>query len=171
VIAARQLVWGKLGEHDSQPSLHMADAVTVKPATVPAALAGPMPIGYLAGSPAYLVWTTGSELMVEQPGSGALIRYHFVRDAVKHPFQFPMLAGHFLVWYTGTSNTVLDLQTGIAVDIALPSSVAAAGDEIVVTRSAPGARGAVTSTTVSWIRTSPATRLDSCSRWEPRAMT
>ncbi|TMD12844.1 MAG: hypothetical protein E6J00_10345 [Chloroflexi bacterium] len=163
VIAARQLVWGKLGEHDSQPSLRMADAMTAKPATVPAALARPMPIGYLSGSPGYLVWTTGTELMVEQPDSGALSRYHFTRDAIKHPFQFPMLAGHFLVWYTGTSNTILDLQTGNAFDVPLPSSVAASGDEIVVTRPVPGAKGAVTNTTVSWIRTSPATRLASCS--------
>ena len=58
-----------------------ADAMTAKPATVPAALACPMPIGYLSGSPGYLVWTTGTELMVEQPDSGALSRYHRRRSA------------------------------------------------------------------------------------------
>ena len=163
VIAAGRLVWGKFGAHDSQPSLRMADAVTLKSLAVPDLLKQPMPIGYLAGSSDYLLWTSGQTLIAEQLSNGALTRYQFARDALKHPFQFIMVAGHFVVWFTGYGNTILDMRTGQAVDVALPSASAAGGDEIVVTRPGPGPKGAVTSTSLSWLRIGPSTRLGSCS--------
>lgn len=163
VVAAGRLVWGKFGANQTLPSLRMADARTLQTVSIPPTLAGPMPIGYLAGSADYLVWTSGDSLAVERTATGAVQHYRFGSASLQHPFQFPMLARHFLVWFTGSSNTILDLRTGAAVDVALPSSVAAAGDEIVIARTAPGAKGAVTSTTVSWMRVTAASGLPSCS--------
>jgi hypothetical protein len=163
VIAGTQLVWGKFDKNGPQPSLRMADVVTLRPVTVPRELAQPMPIGYLAGSPEYLVWTSGQSLLAEELSSGLVSEYAFTRDAVKHVFQFPMLGGHFLVWFTGVTNTVLDLRTGTAFDISLPSSVAVSADEIVVGRTG-GSKGQQTkNTSVSWFRIPAPGRLDRCS--------
>lgn len=163
VVADRQLVWGKVSAHDTQPSLRMADAVTLEQVAVPGAMARPMPIGYLAGSSDYLLWSSGPNLMAERVSTGAVTTYRFTRDALKHPFQFLMLAGHFVVWFTGYANTILDLETGRAADVALPSASAAGGDLVVVARPAPGPKGAVTSTTLAWLRVTAQSHLGSCS--------
>jgi hypothetical protein len=154
VVAARQLVWGNFGRNQTQPSLRMADAVNLRHLAVPGGIARPMPIGYLAGSSDYLVWSSGPNLMAERVSTGTVTAYRF---------QFLMLAGHFLVWFTGYANSILDLDSGHAVDLPLPSGSAAGGDVIVVTRPAPGAKGAVTSTTVSWLRITPQSRFGACS--------
>jgi hypothetical protein len=162
VIAARRLVWGKLNGEDRQPTLRMADALTLKPVDVPPSMARPMPIGFLGASTSYLAWSSGDSLLVDDLASRTLSQYRFTRDAIKHPFQFLMLAGHYLVWYTGTGNSVLDLRTGSAVDIPLPSASAAGGDVIVVATSTPGAKPGVKGTTVSWMRVTPQSSLASC---------
>jgi streptogramin lyase len=121
-----------------------------------------MPIGYLAGSSDYLLWTSGASLMAQRVSTGSITAYRFTSDALKHPFQFLMLAGHFAVWFTGYANSILDLDTGRAVDVPLPSGSAAGGDVIVVARTPAGAKGAIASTAVSWLRVTPQDRLGAC---------
>jgi hypothetical protein len=82
---------------------------------------------------------------------------------VFHTFQFPILAGHFLVWFTGTQNTVLDLQTGKGFDVKLPSSIVGNDDEILLARvSGGGKTGGALSTSNSSIQLSSELAINSC---------
>ncbi len=163
VFVGKNLVWAKYNGSDQQPSFRMSDADTLKAVPLPVAVASPQPITYLAGSQNYLVWTQGSSsLEAEQLGSGRLYTYSFTGNDLRHVFQFPMLAGHFLVWFAATVNTVMDLDTGNAFDVNLPSAVVGSGNEIVIAKNASGIKGAASSTTLSVMRLSPDTSIRSC---------
>jgi hypothetical protein len=141
----------------------MADADTLQSVTTPAVLATRRPIVYLAGSPEYLVWTESvSTLVASELGTGKEFRYSFGSDAIMHPFQFPTLAGHFLIWFTGYSNTILDLKTGGAIDINLPGAVAGVNGQIVIAQIAAGQKGAITDTTVTSFDPSLMSKLPPC---------
>jgi hypothetical protein len=158
IFVANNLVWGKFAAGESQPSFQMVDADTLRSAAVPAALRQPRSIGYLAGSADYILWTDStSALTTDQLASGRISKYTFVSDAGKHPFQFPTLVGHFVVWFTGSVNTVLDLETGKAFDIGLPSAITGADDTIVI-----GKIGA-TKTIVSAVHLTKTMGIQSCS--------
>lgn len=163
VLASSNLVWAKYAAGATQPSFQMADADTLKILPVPSRLEGPRPVVYLAGSADYLVWTENtSSLVAEELSNGALTQYSFGRDSLKHPFQFPALVGRFLVWFTGQENTVLDLRTGNAFDIDLPSGATGGDGYIVVARSGTGTKGSASSTTVSAIHLTPSTGVSAC---------
>jgi hypothetical protein len=177
VIAGQNLVWAKFTTTDqSDASFRMVDAETFKPVAVPAGLATPQSIVYLAGSRDYLAWTSWifgtspkgppiatSSLTVERLADGTLTRYQLPDGDVFHTFQFPILAGHFLVWFTGTQNTVLDLQTGKGFDVNLPSSIVGNDDAILLARvSGGGKTGGALSTSDSSIQLSSELAINSC---------
>jgi hypothetical protein len=129
----------------------MADAETFKPVVVPAALAVPQQIAHLAGSGDYLAWTSWihgtsadglpistTSLTVERLKDGRQTKYVLSENDTFHNFQFPILAGHFLVWFTASQNAVLDLQTGNGFDIKLPSTVVGNDQEIALAKTSGG---------------------------------
>ena len=119
---------------------------------------------YLAGSPDYLVWTEGTaSLFAYQFRTGQISGYSFATDALNHPFQFPTVVSHYLVWFTGGANTVVDLETGNGFDIDLPSSIAGADREIVIART-QGTKTGPKSTTVSTIKLDEMGGLRTCKR-------
>jgi hypothetical protein len=151
VIAGHNLVWAKFTTDQTKASFQMLDVRTLAPVAVPAPLKKPQPISHLAGSNDYLAWTaylTGTSpegaptfatsLTVDRLSTGQLTQYRLTEGDALHYFQFPILAGHFLVWFTATQNSVLDLQTGKGFDIKLPSSVVGNDHQITVARTSGG---------------------------------
>lgn len=122
VFAGNYLVWAKQSPGSPNPSFVFADATTLQPVAVPAELRASREIGNLAGSPDRLVWTSTPKAsspntgtwFVDDLASGTIKTY----GARNHYFQFPQLAGPYLVWF----------------DIPLPGGVEAAGDTIVIVR-------------------------------------
>jgi hypothetical protein len=129
VYAGPYLIWAKINAA-GRYTLHAADAATLQAAAVPAAIASPGPLAYLAGSAGYLAWGSGdlNTLTVWPVGTAGLLR--FSQGDSGHPFQFLQLAGHFALWYTGNGSSVLDLQTGKAFDV--NGSVAASPGSVVI---------------------------------------
>jgi len=129
VYAGPHLVWGKI-DSAGHYLLRVADAADLTPVATPGPLRSPGPLLYLAGSPEYLAWSSGdlNTLTVWPVGTNRLL--HFTQSDSGHPFQFLQLAGHFVLWYTGTASSVLDLRTGDAFDVA--GAVAASADTIAV---------------------------------------
>lgn len=161
VVASNKLVWAKLDSGQTLPSFRMVDANTLNAVAVPGLLGTPRPIGYLAGSPEYLLWTTdNSTLIAADMGTGKLRK--FLSPDVMHPFQFPMIAGHFLVWFSGPLDAVLDLVTGGTFDLPLPGGAAGADNDVVITKSAAGSKGTTTNSTIATMRLTPATTIPGC---------
>jgi hypothetical protein len=129
VYAGPYLIWGKI-DGAGHYLLRVIDAVGFKPVATPAPLRSPEPLTYLAGSPQYLAWSSGdlNTLTVWPIGTDRLLR--FTQSNSGHSFQFMQLAGHFVVWYTGTGTSVLDLRTGDAFDY--NGSAAVSGNTIAV---------------------------------------
>lgn len=178
VIAGTNLVWAKFATDPSQASFRMVDAQSFRPVAVPTALSEPQPIVFLAGSQDYLAWTSWiygtsnglptvtSTLTVDRLSDGSVSKYLLpANDSSQHGFQFPILAGHFMVWNSGSTNTVLDLQTGAGFDVALPSGADGNFKEIVLARiSGGGKSGSTASTTVGTVRLAPDISITSCTR-------
>ncbi len=161
VFAGRNLVWAKFLNGTSQPSFRMVDADTLKPVTVPKVIASPQPIVYLAGSANYLLWTQdNSDMEVLRLGTDNVTIYS--GTDVKHPFQFPVLADHFVVWFAADTNTVMDLDTGKAFDVPLPGSVYANDKELVVAKISPP-KAAGFATTLSVLPLTNEMSISSCS--------
>jgi hypothetical protein len=166
VFAGNYLVWAKFTAGAANPSFVFADAATLQPVAVPHELRGPREIGFLAGSSRYLVWTGTPK--VGTPNNGTW----FVDDlmtgtiqsygAQNHEFQFPQLAGPFLVWFGADRNSVVDLRSGIGFDIPLPNVVGAASDTIVIA-GLPNPKGSVgSSTEIAVLHPSKLSPLQSC---------
>jgi hypothetical protein len=180
VIAGQNLVWAKFAQDPTQSSFQMVDSESLKPVSVPAPLTGAQRIGSLAGSKDYLAWTSwasGSSaglptvtfwLTVYRLADGSLTKYVPPEKAPGnsdsfYEFQFPILAGHFLVWYSGSANFVLDLQTGSAFVVALPSSADGNSKEIVLAPIAGGGKsGGPATTTVETVRLAPDLSIPYC---------
>jgi hypothetical protein len=138
VFVGKLLVWAKQMSSADNPSFVLADATTLQPVAASAELRAPREIGYLAGSTHYLVWTgspkssspDNGKWFVDDLAVGVIRTY----SAHNHYFQFPQLAGFFLVWFGADKSSIVDLRSGIGIDIPLPGGVVAAGDTIVVDR-------------------------------------
>jgi hypothetical protein len=128
VYAGRYLVWATVSDAGWY-RLDVADAATLRPSPLPGRPPRPDSIGYLGGSASYLVWSTKdyTGLTVWPIGSDHADRY-VARDG-RHFFQFLGLAGRFLVWFAGTTSSVLDLTTGYGFDV--PGTVSGSPDWIV----------------------------------------
>jgi len=164
VFAGKYLVWAKQMSSADNLSVVFADPVTLRPAEPPAELRAPREISNLAGSADYLVWTATP---ASSPNSGiwfvddlavGIIRTYGARN---HYFQFPQLAGPFLVWFGADKNSVVDLRSAIGIDIPLPGGVEAASDTIVVDRVST-LKGNVNRTDVSVLHPSQLSPLQTC---------
>lgn len=135
VIAGRYLVWAKQAAPGGEAELHAVDSQTLRPVSVPASWREPRPITYLAGSPdSLLVESDSHSLAVLPVASGPIRTFTEPTGDVRHPLQFPMLAGHFLAWFAATTDSVVDLTTGGGFDVPLPGAIAAAGSTIAIAR-------------------------------------
>jgi len=162
VFAGADLVWTKRDAGAAQPRFVFADATTLQPVAAPSELRDPREIGFVAGSPERLVWagTPGSPngtWFVDDLSAGIIRTY----TAAGHYFQFPQLAGPYLVWFGADKNSIVDLRSGAGIDLQLPGGVEAAGDTIVVDSGA-GPKGSVSRTDVSVLHPSQLSSLGPC---------
>lgn len=136
VFFGPDLVWTKLDAGAAHPHFVFANATTLQPVAAPAELRDPREIGFVAGSPERLAWTgtpgysspDNGTWFVDDLAAGTIRRY----TASGHYFQFPQLAGPYLVWFGADKISIVDLRSGAGIDLPLPGGVAAVGDTIVV---------------------------------------
>jgi hypothetical protein len=135
VVAGPYLIWGKVtgkvAGHDEY-EFRSVDARTLRPVALPRPLAHPASIGYLAGSEGYFAWSSLDETAVTiwRIGSGQT-RTLTSHDG-RHFFQFMQIAGHFMIWFSTATFSVLDLVTDRAFDIG--GTVTASPRSIVVSQ-------------------------------------
>ncbi len=113
VFAGGLLLWS-----DVDSGLHAVDARTLLPAALPNTLRRAEGAGSIGGSANYLLWTSPDSstlTAVHLPGGQTLT---YTLSDRRHFFQFLQLAGDFVVWYSGSASSVLDLTTGGAFDTA-----------------------------------------------------
>lgn len=138
VHAGHDLVWARV-DSGKRFSLRAVDGGTYEPAVVPGLPADPGPVGSLAGSDRYLVWSSqdGTALTVlrlQPPG----VR-RFVAPDTEHRFQFLQVAGDYVLWYGGAGSSVLDLRTGAGFDFS--GTLAGDSDHIVSAASPSASKG------------------------------
>jgi len=163
VFAGADLVWTKRDAGAAHPRFVFADATTLQPVAAPAELRDPREIGFVAGSPNRLVWTgtpasSNGTWFVDDLAAGTIRTY----TASGHFFQFPQLAGHYLVWFGADKNSIVDLRSGAGIDLPLPGGVEASGDTIVVDTGS-GPKGNISRTDVSVLHPSQLSSLGPCS--------
>jgi hypothetical protein len=88
------------------------------------------------------------------PGSGA----HTPRPVIT---AVSAARGPYLVWFGADKNSIVDLRSGVGIDLPLPGGVEAAGDTIVVDRLS-GPKGSVSQTDVSVLHPSQQSSLAPC---------
>lgn len=153
VMAGTVLIWGR-SEASGPYSFEAVNVDTLQPLALPTQMTRDYrsTIGYLAASPEYLTWSgTGvgnQDLQAWKVGTNQLYRSTFDQ---KHLVQFMQAAGHVLLWYTGTTSVVFDLQTGRGFNI----SGALAGSSDAIAWSSGGAQ-------LQWIRTASAPPISEC---------
>lgn len=132
VFAGHFLIWGQI-VGDGMPSFKAVDADSLQPVELPERLRGQHSIVYLAGTPTYLAWNTTSngELWLWRVDSQDYSSYSGFD--LQHQLQFLQLAAHYVLWYGGSSSSVLDLETGNGFDVR--GSVA--GSDSILVRSEP----------------------------------
>jgi hypothetical protein len=165
LFAGADLVWTKRDVGAAHPRFVFADATTLQPVAAPAELRDPRDIGSVAGSPDRLVWTgtPGSSSpyngtwFVDDLAAGIIRTY----TASGHYFQFPQLAGPYLVWFGADKNSIVDLRAGAGIDVPLPGGVEATGDTIVVD-SGSGPKASPSRTEVSVLHPSQLSSLGPC---------
>jgi hypothetical protein len=134
VYAGGYLVWAR-SDPGQGYSLHGVDGQSLAPVALPAGLLHPGSIGYLAGSPDYLVWSSqDTTTLTAYPFHRGTSTSYASNDG-RHFFQFLQVSGHYLVWYAGATSALLDLTTGAGFD--LPGTVAATPQTVAVARSQP----------------------------------
>ena len=131
VYAGPYLVWARVDAGGY--GLRAADAATLRPVELPEALRRTGPIGHLAGSPRYLVWSDDDHSGLLVWPVGAATGYGLAGPDPNHHFQFLQVAGDFLLWYSGATSSIMDLRSGGAFDLA--GTVAGAPDRIVAASS------------------------------------
>jgi hypothetical protein len=164
VYAGPYLIWGRL---DSRGAFQFraVNAATLTPVPLPPPLAHPGTIGYLAGSPRYLAWSTNDATAVTVWPVGSPRTRTLTSHDGQHFFQFMQLAGHFMIWFATAAFSVLDLNTGRAFDLPPMTTVTGSPEHIVISQLA-GAHQAGKLTTgtsrVSSITTTRAPGIISC---------
>jgi hypothetical protein len=159
VFAGPNLVWARV-DADGSYALRAVDALTLRPAALPAPASSPGPVRYLAGSSRYLAWSSDQQsLHVWRVGTDA---YGDYTTNLEHPLQFLQIAGDFVLWYAGYPSSVLDLRTGRAFDL----RGAVAGSDAVIAESepsrAPSTKGDVVPAQLSYAPLTAALRIDAC---------
>jgi hypothetical protein len=163
VFAGQYLAWVKI-DADGTYGIHAVDAMSGQLVALPDRVRRTGAIGYLGGSSQYLAWSTNNnlELIVWQVGTTRY--YDMVMPDTRHYYQFLQIAGHFVLWYTGTGSSVLDLTTGAAFDI---SGGAAGSPDVIVLEQpvhAPTNKTEFVASRISSIPTSAAPVIPACSR-------
>lgn len=165
VFAGAYLVWMKRDAGAAHPRFVFADATTLQPVAAPAELRDPREIGSVAASPDRLVWTGTPG--TSSPGNGTWFVDDLAAGIIRtytasgHYFQFPQLAGPYLVWFGADKNSIVDLRSGVGFDLPLPGGVEAAGDTIVVDIGS-GPKASVSGTKVSVLHPSHLSSLGPC---------
>lgn len=163
VYAGRYLVWGALSDRGAY-SFHAVDATTLSPVTLPEQVRQPASIGFLAGSPQYLAWSSGDYTGLTVWRIGASGYGRFAASDRSHHFQYLQLAGRFVLWFSGAASSVLDLRTGDAFDV--NGTVAASGERITIAQTAAAggaaAKGQFTASRVASIATRAAPPIAGC---------
>jgi hypothetical protein len=146
VYAGGYLVWAKV-DAAGRFILRAVDGRTLAPVGLPNALAQPGSVGYLAGSPDYLVWSSQdtTTLTAWRLPDGPAVS--FASPDAKHFFQFLQVSGDFLVWYAGASSALLDLRTGRGFD--LPGTVAGSAQTLAVAQPGPASGSMVSDAPVA----------------------
>ncbi|MEK6227173.1 MAG: hypothetical protein AABM40_12890 [Chloroflexota bacterium] len=163
IFAGRYLIWAQRDVAGSY-SFQSVDADTLQPANLPARLRDPGPIVYVAGSSRYLAWSGDDSLeaTVWAIDSGEFAKYR--SPDLSHSFQFMQLADHYLLYYGGTSSTVLDLATGNGFDVA----GSLAGSDQVIAKEEPSApatqKAQVISSRISSVSLSAVGAIAPCTR-------
>ena len=162
VFAGADLVWTKRDAGAAHTRFVFADATTLQLVAAPAELSSPREIGFVVGSPDRLVWTgtpgsSNGTWFVDDLAARTIRTY----TASDHYFQFPQLAGPYLVWFGADKNSIVDLRSGAGFDLPLPGGVEAVGDTIVVDR-VSGPKGSVSRTDVSVLHPSQLSPLRPC---------
>jgi hypothetical protein len=164
VYAGPYLIWGKT-DNTGRVALRAADASSFRPVATPGPLRNPGPVSNLGGSPEYLAWssTANANILTAWPAGAARV-LRFTQSGADHPFQFLQLAGHFLLWYTGTGSSVLDLRTGNAFDV--QGTLAASADAIAVDQSTvqPVPKGTFAASRVSILAIAEMPGIPRCAR-------
>ena len=156
VFAGQYLVWGQYLGADAEPTFQMVDAATLNPMATPAQLTKPGPVVYLGGSNQFLLWTaSGAQMSAYDIQNGVVRTYELGQRDGRHNLEFPMLASHILVWWTGVVETVVDLVTAKGFDV-VDGAAADGGNLLVV----DGARG--TLPTLSSLRLNSTVGIASC---------
>lgn len=153
LAGSSMLIWGR-SDGASAYTFRAVDLVTLQPVALPDQLTRyDSTIGYIAGSLNYLVWngagTVNEDLSFWKVGTSNF--YHATLDS-NHPIQFIQVAGHFLLWYTGMTSVVFDLEGGSGFDT--KGGLAGSPETIVQTNSSQ----------LSWIatRSAPSLNLSGC---------
>src|SRR5262249_20844897 len=122
----------------------------------------PGPIGYLAGSPEFLAWSSQDYTGLTAWQIGSARNSQFTTPDGRHPFQFLRLAGHFVLWFGGGASSVLDLRTGNAFDV--HGTVAGSPDRIATAEAVgrPAIKGGFTASRLSSIATRSAPDIAQC---------
>jgi hypothetical protein len=165
LFAGADLVWTKRDAGAAHPRFVFADATTLQPVAAPAELRDPREIGSVAASPDRLVWTGTPG--TSSPGNGTWFVDDLAAGIIRtytasgHYFQFPQLAGPYLVWFGADKNSIVDLRSGVGFDLPLPGGVEAASNTIVIDTGS-GPKGSVSRTEVSVLHPSQLSSLGSC---------
>lgn len=161
VFAGELLVWARRDEA-GRYSFEAADAATLQRAALPAALAEPGSIMYLAGSRDLLAWSAEGLLQLAVWRIGSNQRREYTAPDIKHYFQFLGLADHFLFWYGGITSSILDLDTAAGFDVA--GSVGGSDQFIAVERpTKPAAKGEFVASQLARVATADAPPVPRCS--------
>jgi len=161
VFAGPYLIWAKRDQSNAF-TLKAIDALTHEPVRLPSPLQRPGTVGYLGGSPDFLVWSdqTTTRLSVWHLTTDTFT--YFKVDDHSHYFQFLSLAGHFLLWFTGSSSAVLDLTTGNGFDF--DGTVAGSQERIALVKASATVKGTIGSSEVASLLLTEAPELATCSR-------
>lgn len=162
VYAGNLLIWG---ERDATGvySFKTVDADTLVPMALPAALRDPASIIYLSGTRDWFAWTVEGLQVVNIWQVGSAERRVYKTPDIKHYFQHMQFAGNYLLWYTGITSAIMDLDSGALVDV--DGSLATGDDLIVMARPVgPHVKGEFVASRVSAARASALALLSACVR-------
>ena len=116
VFSGRLLIWGERNASGAY-SFAAVEAPTLAPAPLPEALRGPGSIVFLAGAKDWFAWSAEGLMELNVWRVDSTDRRQYRAPDIKHYFQFMQLTGGYLLWYSGVSSAILDLESGALVDV------------------------------------------------------
>ena len=163
VFSGRLLIWGERNASGAY-SFAAVEAPTLAPAPLPEALRGPGSIVFLAGAKDWFAWSAEGLMELNVWRVDSTDRRQYRAPDIKHYFQFMQLTGGYLLWYSGVSSAILDLESGALVDV---SGSLAGGEDLIVMEQPsrpPAKKGEIVASRVSAARPSGLPGLGECRR-------